>query len=156
MEGERYPQTRMGPIRTDELYGWTEENLQYAINEVFARHGASFTDRKISALFTRFAWYHPKPELSMEQIESSFSDLEQQNVRILHTAVLAKKEDAARAQQAVAAQRQQQAAQRAQQENVRAQQEAAAKAQREEAARQAAQQIIGGLIQGIINRAGRH
>ena len=166
MPGERFPQTRTATLRVSDLSSWSTDNVQYAINEVFARHGGHFTDKAVSVLFGQFAWYRPKRSLSMDQIESSFSDLELQNVRTLRSTLLAKQEEAARLQRAAAAQRAQEAAQRAQREAAlraqrqqeaayRAQQEAAYRAQQqaEEKARQdqLAAELAATFLQGIIN-----
>lgn len=166
MPGERFPQTRTATLRVSDLSNWSVDTVQYAINEVFARHGGHFTDKALSVLFGQFAWYHPKRSLSMDQIESSFSDLELQNVRTLRSTLLAKQEEAGRLQRAAAAQRAQEAAQRAQQEaairaqreyeaRLRAQQAAAIEAQRkaEEQARQdqLAADLAATFLQGILN-----
>jgi hypothetical protein len=41
-DGERYPQTRLQLLTTDDLKSMSNAQLRYAINEVYARYGASF------------------------------------------------------------------------------------------------------------------
>lgn len=163
MPGERFAQTRQRILRADEAQHWSPDDLQYAINEVFARHGRRFEDNKVAAVFGKLNWYRPRADLSNQQIEDSLSEVEVQNVIMLHSVIVARKEQAERARQAALAQRQQQeAAQRyqkevaraqqeaarAQQEAIRAQQEAEVRAQQEAAAAA----IVGGLLNAIINR----
>ena len=148
MPGERFAQTRMRMLRADEAQNWSGDDLQYAINEVFARHGRRFEDKRIAAIFSSLSWYRPRADLSNQQIEESLSDIEVQNVVMLHSVIVARKEHAERVRQAALAQRQQQETARAQQEAIRAQQEAQAQAQREAAAAA----IVGGILNAIINR----
>ena len=163
MPGERFAQTRMRILRPDETQNWTADDLQFAINEVFARHGWRFENSRIAAAFSNLSWYRPRADLSNQQIEESLSDVEVQNVTMLRSVIVARTEQAERVRQAALAQqqqeemvRQQQAAVRAQQEEaarqhqaaIQAQREAEAQAQREAAARA----VIGGVINAIINR----
>ena len=141
-------------LQPGEVQNWGDDDLQYAINEAFARHGRIFEDKKIAAAFANLSWYRSRRDLSNQQIEESLSDVEVQNVITLHSVTVARKENAERARQAALAQqenaertRQAARAQQKQQEAARAQQEAAAQAQRE----QAAALIIGGILQTIIN-----
>jgi hypothetical protein len=57
--------------------------ITYAINEMFARHGAEFKDKKVTKQFEQFSWYNPRPGLSFDEIETEFSDLEKQNLKVL-------------------------------------------------------------------------
>jgi hypothetical protein len=163
MPGERFAQTRMRTMRAEEAQNWSPDDLQYAINEVFARHGRRFEDNKVAAVFGKLSWYRPRADLSNQQIEESLSEVEVENVMMLHSVVVARKEQAERARQAAIAQRQQQEAEqryhqqvaraqqeaaRVQQEAIRAQQEAEIRAQQEAAAAA----IVGGLLNAIINR----
>jgi len=84
LPGERYPETRTRSLSRTELQTWTAGKLQYAINEIFARRGASFPDKKeIETWFRQFAWYKPKPNLTFDQIEASLPEVEKQNVKTL-------------------------------------------------------------------------
>jgi TolA-binding protein len=82
--GERYPQTRQRLLTVAEVEGLGLAQLRYAINEMYARHGASFPSQPpIEAQFRKFPWYHPNPTLSFDQIEASFSEVEKENILLL-------------------------------------------------------------------------
>jgi Protein kinase domain/YARHG domain len=154
MAGERFAQTRIRILQSSEVQNWTGDDLQYAINETFARHGFVFEDSRIAAMFGKLNWYRPRRDLSKQAIDESLSDIEVQNVVMLHSVTVARKDEAERIRQAAVAQqenaermRQAALAQQKQQEAARAQQEAALQQQRE----QAAALIVGGILQAIIN-----
>ncbi len=52
-------------------------------NEIFARNGATFQRPDVRQQFQKFAWYQPKPGLTLAVIEQSMSDIERQNVKAL-------------------------------------------------------------------------
>jgi hypothetical protein len=82
--GERYPQTRQRLLTMAELGSLSPSQLRYAINEMYARHGASFPSQPpIEAQFRKFPWYHPNPTLTYDQIEASFSEIEKANILML-------------------------------------------------------------------------
>jgi formylglycine-generating enzyme required for sulfatase activity len=82
--GERYPQTRQRLLDPSELLGLTSAELRYAINEVYARHGATFPRTpEVERQFRRYPWYQPAPGLSFEQIEGKFSAIEAANVKLM-------------------------------------------------------------------------
>jgi hypothetical protein len=85
MLGERFPETRTRLLRTDEIRDWSEGKLRYAINEIYARHGADFTDRDIKRQFARFPWYQPRRGKSYDATETEFTDIEKQNLDLLGT-----------------------------------------------------------------------
>jgi uncharacterized membrane protein YqiK len=169
MAGERFAQTRMRILAASEAQNWSDDDLQHAINEAFARHGRRFEDKKIAVLFTKQSWYHPRADLSNQQIEESLSDVETQNIIMLHSVIVARRENAERARQALIAQQRAQDAERARQQAEaaeRARQAAIAQQQWQQAeqARQQAEkdrqdaeaaaiaaQLVGGVIQGILN-----
>jgi hypothetical protein len=164
MPGEHFPETRMRILEPAELQAWSEENLQDAVSEIFARHGAQFKNGRLSAWFSQFDWYHPQPNLSFDQIEASLPDIERQNVKSLGYMGTVKHEAALQQQRAATAERKRAAAvQRARQEAATAERKQVAtvqRAQQEEALRaqqeQAALEIVGGVIQGIANAIPRH
>jgi TolA-binding protein len=82
--GERYPQTRQRLMTPAEVDALSMAQLRYAINEMYARHGASFPSQPpIEAQFRKFPWYHPVPTLTFDQIEASFSEIEKENILLL-------------------------------------------------------------------------
>jgi serine/threonine protein kinase len=84
LQGERYPETRRSRLSSSDLKGWSYAKLQYAINEMFARHGADFPNKAaIKRQFEQFDWYHPRPSLDFDQVEQGFSDVEKANLKAL-------------------------------------------------------------------------
>jgi hypothetical protein len=162
MAGERFAQTRMRILAASEAQNWSDDDLQHAINEVYARHGRRFEDKKIAPLFTKQSWYHPRADLSNQQIEESLSDIEVQNIMMLHSVIVARKENEERLRQAAIAQQRAQDAERARQQaeaQERARQEAVARQRWQQAEKErqdaeaaaAAAALFGGLIQGLLN-----
>jgi hypothetical protein len=82
--GERYPQTHERLLPEAEIADLNYAELRYAINEIYARHGAPFlSEPEIEKQFRAFDWYHPSRDLKLSQIEASFSAIEKKNVEIL-------------------------------------------------------------------------
>jgi YARHG domain len=84
LPGERYPQTRQLEITTDEMARMNIAQVRYAINEVYARYGATFPRTPdVQQQFQKFSWYHPNPGITFETIDQKMSDIERQNVKVL-------------------------------------------------------------------------
>jgi YARHG domain len=82
--GERYPETRTRSLSADDISHWSLSNVRYAIEEIYARHGATFNDKPdVRKQFSKFAWYKPRADVSIEQIKSELSELERQNIETL-------------------------------------------------------------------------
>jgi uncharacterized protein YecT (DUF1311 family) len=82
--GEKYPQTRTRLITEEEAAAMIYAQLRYAVNEVYARHGANFGGlTAIQNQFRKFTWYQPRNGVSVAGIESEFSDIERANVKML-------------------------------------------------------------------------
>lgn len=81
--GERFPHTRTRRLQRSEVEAKSSDEIQYAINEMFARHGAEFSRDEVRQEFERFPWYAPRPNVDYDQIESEFSDLEKANLLLL-------------------------------------------------------------------------
>jgi hypothetical protein len=81
--GERFPATRLDELTVSDVSESSLSEITYAINEMFARHGAEFKDKKVTKQFEQFSWYNPRPGLSFDEIETEFSDLEKQNLKVL-------------------------------------------------------------------------
>jgi S1-C subfamily serine protease len=83
--GEFYPQTRKELLTPDDVGDWRYQEFQYAIDELYARHGGALSDAKTEEQFSRALWYH-KSGLSNEQIVNTiFSDIEKANVKFLQS-----------------------------------------------------------------------
>jgi hypothetical protein len=83
LPGERFPATRLDELTVADVNESSLVDINYAINEMYARHGAEFKDRKIAKEFSEFSWYKPRPGLGFDQIENEFSDLEKANLKVL-------------------------------------------------------------------------
>ena len=83
LPGERFTETRVKQLSPADIGGMSPDTIRYAINEMFARHGADFQKADLKRYFQQFAWYHPRPGLSFDQIEADFSDVEKANVKFL-------------------------------------------------------------------------
>lgn len=81
--GERFPATRLRPLSVQETASWTVADLRYAINEMFARHGAVFSKAEIQAVFANQPWYQPRNGLGFNEIEEEFTAVEKQNLLLL-------------------------------------------------------------------------
>lgn len=84
--GERFPQTRTTALSESDVSNWSTADIQYAINEMFARHGADFPNKQVSSNFAQFAWYHPQLGVDLDRIEASMPNVERWNVQILGNA----------------------------------------------------------------------
>ena len=81
--GEHYPDTHLRRMSNEEVVRMSPAAIRYAINEMYARHGADFRDREIKANFQRFAWYNPVPGKSYDAVETEFTDVERDNLKLL-------------------------------------------------------------------------
>ncbi len=86
MQGERFPETRNVEVNPARISMLSMAQLDYAINEMFARHGATFNDPAIASFFRDKPWYFARAGRSPSQIENSlFSDTERRNFKILYS-----------------------------------------------------------------------
>jgi hypothetical protein len=76
LNGERYPQTRQRLLTLENIKGLSAAEVQYAINEIYARN-------HVRHQFQKFDWYQPKPGLTFDDIDQSMSDTERQNLKVL-------------------------------------------------------------------------
>ena len=83
LEGEKFPATREQPITIADANELELSDIRYAINEMLARHGAPFKDAKIRKTFAEFSWYQRRTDVSMEEIENEFTDVEKHNFAVL-------------------------------------------------------------------------
>jgi hypothetical protein len=72
--GERYPQTRLRLLTELDVANFDFAQLDYAINEMYARRGAPFVNEPmVAAEYRKFGWYHPVPSHTEAQIEAALS-----------------------------------------------------------------------------------
>jgi hypothetical protein len=71
-------------ITEEEAAAMSYAGLRYAINEIYARHGADFPNQQaIANRFRQFEWYHPRIGVPTSEIENEFSETERANVLML-------------------------------------------------------------------------
>jgi hypothetical protein len=83
LPGEKFPATRLDELAIADVNESSVDEINYAMNEMYARHGAEFKDKKVANQFAEFSWYKPQPGLTLQQAEGEFSDLEKQNLKVL-------------------------------------------------------------------------
>lgn len=83
LAGERYPETRLDELFADDVAAMTDSQLNFAINEIYARHGLVFGEMNLRKHFLGLGWYKPKPDLSADEVADLFSKLERQNADTL-------------------------------------------------------------------------
>ena len=83
LPGERFPQTRTSDLDADEIGQMSDEDVRYAINEMFARYGMTFRDKDLQAQFEPYKWYQPNEKWTASQIERQFSKREKRNADLL-------------------------------------------------------------------------
>jgi hypothetical protein len=85
-DDERYPQTRQRVLTLEEIktLALSRDDVQYAINEIYARYGAVWkTKPDIQHQFEKLDWYQPRPAFTFDQIDGLMSDVERENVKVL-------------------------------------------------------------------------
>ena len=83
MVGERFPETRLRLLNGADLSRMDAEGLRYAINEMYARHGADIKNDTMRQQFAKLNWYHPIFNRSYDEAESAFSSIETENLKLL-------------------------------------------------------------------------
>jgi hypothetical protein len=81
--GERFPESRTRMMDSGKINSMTQDNVRYAINELFARHGAWLAKDDVRAEFERLPWYKPQKGVSLDEIEKRFTDIEKANLDAL-------------------------------------------------------------------------
>ena len=83
LPGERFPQTRTRDLDSYEIGQMSDEDVRYAINEMFARYGMTFRDKDLQAQFEPYKWYQANDKWTPNQIERQFSKREKRNADLL-------------------------------------------------------------------------
>ena len=69
-------------LTESDVAGKSNDQLQMAINEIYARHGYIFKRDDLKEYFSKFSWYSGTTS-DMDAVSASFSDIEAQNVEFL-------------------------------------------------------------------------
>jgi hypothetical protein len=83
LPGEKFPATRLDELTVPDVNESSLSEITYAINEMYARHGADFKDKKVAEQFSEFSWYKARPGVTLADAEAEFTDLEKQNLKVL-------------------------------------------------------------------------
>src|SRR5438477_1108045 len=83
LPGEKFPATRLDELTVPDVNESSLSEVIYAINEMYARHGAEFKDKNVADQFSEFSWYKRRPGVTLADAEGEFSDLEKQNLKVL-------------------------------------------------------------------------
>jgi YARHG domain len=83
LPGEKFPATRLDELTVPDVNESSLGEITYAINEMYARHGAEFKDKRVAEQFSEFSWYKPRPGVTLADAEAEFTDLEKQNLKVL-------------------------------------------------------------------------
>ncbi len=68
-EGIIFPDSSEKIIDSDDIKDLSDEELRYAINEIYARNGYIFKDKELKKYYNKFDWYEeivPSGEFSMD------------------------------------------------------------------------------------------
>ena len=69
---------------TEEVQNMSNEDIFYARNEIFARHGRMFSDPDLQAYFNSKTWYNPiYSPAEFDSLPSPLNDYEQKNVQLM-------------------------------------------------------------------------
>ena len=70
-------------LEETEVTSFSLDQLQLAINEIFARHGRCFKTAEIDSYFRSKSWYQPDASKTDEQIVAEFNEYEKANEELL-------------------------------------------------------------------------
>ena len=76
-----FPYSDSEYLKDSDLQGLTKEQLSFARNEVFARHGYVFSENSLKTYFTAKTWYHPNS--SYDGSDTNFNDYEKANYKLI-------------------------------------------------------------------------
>lgn len=81
-EGMIFQDSSVRLLLQAEAEALNDEELRYAINELYARHGYIFKDENLGAYYRQYDWY--KPTIQAENFSSDiFNEIEMANIRLL-------------------------------------------------------------------------
>lgn len=81
-DGQVLPDSSSKALTDDDLDDLSDDEIQTAINEIYARHGYTFRDDTIRAQFEEYDWYEPTVAAD-DFSESAFSQTEKDNIALM-------------------------------------------------------------------------
>jgi serine/threonine protein kinase len=82
-EGERFPETATRLLTAGEVSAWPADDLRYAVNEIYARHGRDFVTRPVRQQFLKFEWYRRVLVPGRRDVSPFLSGTERQNLALM-------------------------------------------------------------------------
>ena len=76
------PDSRSRVLTEADIAGFSKDQIQLAINEIYAQKGYNFKTDSIRQYFSAFSWYYPTTD-DQEAISRGFTSIEKQNVDFL-------------------------------------------------------------------------
>ena len=78
-----FPDSNSRYLSYDEVYAKNQQELSYARNEIFARHGRKFKSADLQSYFGSKSWYTPlyEPDEFAAIQDSLFNDYEKENIK---------------------------------------------------------------------------
>ena len=70
-------------LEASDIEGYSHDEIQLIINEIYARHGREFYKQENIDYFNAQDWYEPVSGKSDEEIVSEFNAFEKENVELL-------------------------------------------------------------------------
>lgn len=70
-------------LEAGEICGYSHDEIQMMINEIYARHGREFQSQNNRAYFEGMDWYQPVPGKTDDEIVREFNEYERANVDLL-------------------------------------------------------------------------
>lgn len=81
--GEKFAATRYRFLEQSEVEAWSDTQLRYAINEMFARYGLDFNKPEVKAQFERFSWYRVMDGRTEDEVVALFNPYERANLQLM-------------------------------------------------------------------------
>ena len=81
-EGIIFPDSSEKVIDSTEIESLSDEELRYAINELYAKHGYIFKDDELKAYYEKYDWYDPSVE-SDDFSMDILNDVEKENIEAM-------------------------------------------------------------------------
>ena len=80
-----FPQSNSEYLTRDRLEGLSKDQLAYARNEIYARHGRTFRDQTFQDYFNSKSWYAPQydPDTFDAMQDTVCNDYEKENARLI-------------------------------------------------------------------------
>ena len=76
------PESSERKLTESDISGMSDDDIQLAINTIYARHGYRFKDSELLQYFEGFDWYQPS-ESDMDKVQAAFSKIEEDNIKFL-------------------------------------------------------------------------